>query len=563
MQRLPSMQINKLGTSFLSEVSGKSADFFKTLQSGEKIQVEVVDVTPGKLTLKTNDGQLIQAEFSGEPVVMQGDLLELAMEHKTTGQVRLRMTAINGQPIQLEVGEIQIKLMNLGIEPTEANARAAEFLMERGLLPTSERISILLNIAEQFPQTPSGVVFFMAANGVEANAENVTTITQWFDDPLPLSDRLTQLQFLIGELFKDSGTITNSFLQNFFLTVDKTVQGVEWSNGFLNTSQFHGLATKLQGLSAQEAQTLISEYLSKTSIPENQKPQVMELLLLAHKSASETIDLSVVPKLESGDVSKQAVLSELANRFRAEENTEGKGTGEKVSTQQSMAFTEHISNPVNRDIGASNHNAIAQEFRQLMGELDKFVVSIKGEVVSDAERLQKALQRQPELADGIKSSLIRLNGETSYISQKAGDITAQVRLGNQLENFYYCQVPFEINQKQKNAELYVFEKKQNTDHAEKTNTTILIGLDTEHMGRVEAVLRSEEKLSIELRLQSESVLNYFESEKQELNTALEKDAFSVKEIRLTLLREKTTPINAMKTMDMQEHVSFQSVDIII
>jgi len=594
MQIYPSVQVGKTEASGQNQTIGKGTDPFAGIGKGEKVLVEVVEVKPGQVVLKAADGKLINADFKGTPVLMPGDTVELMMEGRGSGQVQMRMTAVNGQTVNLEAGEIQVKLMELGIEPSQANIRAAEFLMDRGMLPTAARITTLLNIAEQFPNVPSNVALFMVANKIPVNEQNVNILMQWFSDPQPLSDKAQQLVTILSNIAPENIQQQSSFLQSFFESVGNAKTDIPQQ--FLQSEGVQQLAVSLSGASEGEARLAIAQFIAQTDLNPQQRAEATQVLMNAFRAANSAQTAGTdgnsaqqntvqagpgqAPQGDIGQVQNTQITGQQQGTLvQGQQPAQGQPVTAQQAVQNPQAQTAeaqpvlqqaaqvaatNVQAPPVAAQAATPQTAIAQEIQQIIQELTRFVVPMKRDVPADAESLHQALRNQQTLAEGVRNGLARIAGESTYLAQKAGDMTSQIRMGNQLDNFYYCQIPFTVAQQKNNAELYVFERKQNqgAEEGERTRTTVLIALETQYMGRVETVLRSEEeRLSLEFRVETARVREYLENTVAELQSALNDQDFEVKEIRVVQMKEPTTPMNAMQMVAEQEFFSLQSVDI--
>lgn len=636
MQINPSVQIGRTEASGQQLTVGKGIGAFAGIGKGETVLVEVVEIQPGQVVLKTPDGKLINAEFKGTPTLMPGDTVELMMEGRGSGQVQMRMTAVNGQTVNLEAGEIQVKLMDLGIEPSQANTRAAEFLADRGMLPTAARITTLLNIAEQFPNIPSNVALFMVANKIPVSEQNINLLLQWFSDPQPLADKAQQLVTILSNIAPESVPQQSSFLQAFFESVGNAKTDIP--QHFFQSDGMQQLAAGLLGASEGEARMEIAQFLAQTDLSPQQKMEATQVLLIAFRAANgaqaapaaadgqpvvlpqgtgeqgataQAVPAAPVTPGDAAPVSQQPQNMQQVpqqalsgERPVIQQNTTGQQQAAPVqgppaeapqiiqtqgqATPQTQAAGPQqavIEQPANQPAAqnpvvaqqavptavqtatqqAVSPQVVTAEIQQIINELTSFVVPMKRDVPADAESLQQALKNQQSLADGVRNGLARIAGESAYLTQKAGDMASQIRMGNQLDSFYYCQIPFTVAQQKNNAELYVFERKQQGEgqgEGERTRTTVLIALETQYMGRVETVLRSEEdQLTLEFRVETDRVQKYLSGTVAELQEALGQQEFEVKEIRVVKMIEPTTPMNAMQMVAEQEFFSLQSVDI--
>lgn len=208
-------------------------------------------------------------------------------------------------------------------------------------------------------------------------------------------------------------------------------------------------------------------------------------------------------------------------------------------------------------------NPVRQEADKIMSDLGKMVVKVReGAVQDDAQALRNGVRDQQRLADMTKEGVARLFGSTSAAAQKANEMSSQVRVGSQMDQFYYAQVPFQTQQMEGTADLYVFQRQGQKAERERTHITVLIGLDTPHMGRVESVLRSrDERLSVEFRVSSKRVQTFFENALYSFREQMRDIGFPLESATVSQIGEKVTPVNAMRVMEPKQEIRLRGLDI--
>ena len=187
----------------------------------------------------------------------------------------------------------------------------------------------------------------------------------------------------------------------------------------------------------------------------------------------------------------------------------------------------------------------------LIQTLNRFFASVNNAALSDdAANIRDAVKNQTELAGNIRESVAKVLGESAPAMQKAETIATQTQIAGRMEQFYYCQIPFE-NQGQKNtAELYVLKRKPGQKYEEKGKVTILVGLDTEYMGRVETVLHAdEEKLSVEFRVENNKVKRLFMDSIQDFKQMMHANEFDMENITVRMIETPVTPLNVMEHLE--------------
>lgn len=208
-------------------------------------------------------------------------------------------------------------------------------------------------------------------------------------------------------------------------------------------------------------------------------------------------------------------------------------------------------------------NPVRQEANKIMSNLGKMVVKVRdGAVQEDAKALQDGVRDQQHLSNLTKEGVTRLFGSASAAAQKANEMANQVRVGSQLDQFYYAQVPFQTPQMDGTADLYVFQRQGQKAERERTHITVLIGLDTPHMGRVESVLRSrDERLSVEFRVSSKRVQSFFEDAIGAFRTEMREIGFPLESVTVSQIGEKVTPVNALRVMEPKQEIRLRGLDI--
>lgn len=620
---------------------------FHAVREGQIIKAEVVAAEGSSLTIKLSDGSTVKADFPGAQVMLPGDQLELMMMSKADGNIHLRLTTINGQQVQMGTGDLQVRLMDMGVQPSEINTKAAQFLVDRNVQPTPERVALLVKIAIQYPELPASVALFVAENNIPVTQQNINALMLWLQSGQTLGNEAQQLindvnLFLTEQLGKttqpelvpsiagqteqnaeplqnkamhtnvdhsaampgqvpandaaqtgldarakllaliaqlnnpapsaetaqpafmaeitqgQSGVVAEQILtnsqqavfQNAFMSI-VSHSPVERAIHQLPQNAVLDFASTLANTNETQVQQAIEGFLSKFPLTAEQKAEVAQTLQIAYQTGRVAASTVLADSAVDGQAQMAQQPTSNAQETIAQQNTMLQGSAAK---QNGTAINQP------QVVG----DAAIQEMQQLLQVLDKLTVGIRHNAPIDAENLQNAVKSQQQIADSVQSGLSRVMGDSSNVTQRAADISSRIQLGNNIENFYYCQIPIEMSQNKSTAELYVFERKQKGNAEERTNTTILIALETQNMGRVETVMRSErDSLGIEFRVQSPVVVNYLQKTTAELAQSLAGDDFAVKEIRVVQMNKPVTPLNVDQMLGEKEYFQLQTVDISI
>ena len=92
--------------------------------------------------------------------------------------------------------------------------------------------------------------------------------------------------------------------------------------------------------------------------------------------------------------------------------------------------------------------------------------------------------------------------------------------------------------------------------------SILVALDTEHMGRVETLIRQEGGgISLEFRLQEPAMTEAFKKNSRPLQEAVEAAGYSLTGMRFAGLEKKTTVLNAGEMVSLDAGDASHGIDV--
>lgn len=141
---------------------------------------------------------------------------------------------------------------------------------------------------------------------------------------------------------------------------------------------------------------------------------------------------------------------------------------------------------------------------------------------------------------------------------------AQIRQSAGVGQFTYIQLPVMLREKASTAELYVFHRDKKGKPAEPGASVILLALDTDNMGRVEALVRARDK-NVHLRLRAEggAALRMFEERMPVLDRALHDAGFTLTHAACELLKTPVLPDTAQDAAERFSPDTTRRLDVVI
>jgi len=186
----------------------------------------------------------------------------------------------------------------------------------------------------------------------------------------------------------------------------------------------------------------------------------------------------------------------------------------------------------------------------LTAQLDKLFTKINKDDSDAGARLRGAREelytRLALIDEAISRAAQPARAEMLVQTQKLMD---HVRLLNSIEQFVYMQLPVQLSENKKTADLYVF-KRKGGKRADSDNVNILLAIDLEFMGHWEALLNIKNKeVSIQMEVQGEAEKEHFNANTVMLHNMLTDAGFKLVSTNIKFSEEETTPLTALSAFD--------------
>jgi len=169
----------------------------------------------------------------------------------------------------------------------------------------------------------------------------------------------------------------------------------------------------------------------------------------------------------------------------------------------------------------------------------------------------------PERLEELKVLLQNADRKDSGALLKAELIEQQSKMLAQIKQVNCYQVPFvQSDGEQRTAELYVYRRSGRRTAADGEEFSILIGLDTEYMGRVEALVKFRDKnVSLKFGLENQESLGAIIKNESKLAGAIRNMGFNLSEMDAHTLKRRTTVMNAHEVLVPDEPAAPSGIDV--
>lgn len=585
--------VNRISISGQGAIEPKGAS---ALFEGGIVTATVEEVQGGDVILRLETGELLRATNEGDMAFSKGDVIEAVVD-QNTGATLLRILDLNTSLGKLMPSNSQQAISDMMAalrRNPDINAKAARFLAESGLPVNADNLQTLTQITKG-PNL--GVLLGQVLNLLGEQAEGVATLNALNPVAMPMEGDSARLQTENAPQDAPQGTQPQDIQKEAAPTAQNASPEVD------GTSAWTVLTVRSHAEGTTTSQLKQSEGAEQTAAAQ-----------IAPENAAQAADAQEkVPTQNTAGISVE--MREGDAGVQTQHTPAAADAAGKPITAQADAVPENMANvPAEVLTGAEEQNqpkaaddaALTQSDslqKPQEGTLSKFVVQMNGEETQatlrqradggirtgaggtargeeplqklvekllvrpgeqSGEDIKKTVDETPQTLRALKFALDQSDIKNKELCLKTVEqAIKQVEFSEKNARFDYIQLPLADNQEGKTAELYVFKRKKSSkDKADGENTTILIALDTQNIGRVETLLAAKgNQLSLEFRLEQEEHMDDFKRGQTVLEKAVEAAGFSLTGIRFSGLEKRTTLLNAADTVGYTFGEAVRGVDI--
>jgi hypothetical protein len=215
------------------------------------------------------------------------------------------------------------------------------------------------------------------------------------------------------------------------------------------------------------------------------------------------------------------------------------------------------------DVALDNPEAV-KDTELLAAQLNKLFTRVGKDDADAGARLREAREELFARLSLIEEAISRAAGPArTEMLQQTQKLMDHVRLLNNIDQFVYMQLPVQLSENRRTAELYVF-KKKGGKRADPDNVNILLAIDLENMGHWEALLNIKGKdVSINMEVPGEAEKEHFSAHTVMLHQMLSEDGFKLVSTSIKLSENETTPLTALSSLDRYTGGRQSAIDFMI
>ena len=453
-------------------------------------------------------------------------------------------------------GKSFLHILNISRAGAGADSGGAESMISQ------QTLSDMLSVLKRNPDMGINMALFLAENNIADTAENIAALTQ-LSRGEGIGALLGQILGMIDEAGQPTETDPNTAgnTAEVMHSAAQTPGAVAQTDG--SAAQTPGAAAQTDGSAAQTPGAAAQTDGSAAQTP-GAAAQTDGSAAQTPEAAAQTDGGAAQAGVqEEGDAAQGTHLQGTAtqteaqhDRYRAE-NTDAQMNKQAVQIQRPAMHTSEPSIPVNGDNAEpvlSAEAAVGDAVQKESGlerpdaRIGKMIqeIFLRPEEQMGTE-MKKTAAEMPWVLKMLKSELIQTDIKNKELCLKSvQQAYKQVEVAENVMRFEHMQIPVAARDGEyRTAELYVFRRKGGHKSADETGVCILVALDTQHIGRVEAMVREADGgILLEFRLEQPGRAEGFKRNSASLVQAIEAAGYRLKGIRFAGLEKRTTVLNA-------------------
>lgn len=528
------MKIDGFSPQMLQNLQTTEKAGIANLREGSVISAQVIGVSDESAQLKLPNGAVINAKIESTVQLAAGD------------NVKLKLTDSASYPplMQLmhDAPSAKGMLTQMGERPTPQNLEILSQLSQNGSLnpETFRAASALMEVSGMDVRT----AVFMAMNGM--SADKAPAFLQLINSDSSLAQGIDQLLNALGintageEPAEQQPAIQQGVPQGTAPQGDVPQGSVPQSGALLSDTE---VLPNAAGLTPEKVTPQIQDQQIQTARQQGTVAQIFDSLV----QTDPKIETAIAP-----------VRQQIAEFLRQEP---------QPTAEQAKSFAAAL--PVPEDAKAQIFALINAAINpkntgepKLIHTADSLFAKIAGKA-EDGARMKQVTEELGQKLEELKSTIAATMkdgpGKQAALRQ-ADNLISQVKVAQDINKFAFAQIPIRYEQDSKNAQLYVL-KRDGKKRIDPENATLLISLDTQHMGVVESLIKVTGKdVTLQMRMDGEDKIMVFKENTFELYNLLKEVGYKLSDARFTQIETPVNPTNA-ESVVAKEFMGKQGVDI--
>jgi len=618
------MRIESRGVISAGNNSGIS-DLVNRLEKGDVIRARVLETSPDEVVLRLSDGTVMKAATVNEPGFRAGEMVNLSVKSKTENQMVLEIVSDPSSNSKPGTDKLLKLLDSLGIEPSKTNLELASELLKYKTVLNAGDMAKALELMKKSDLIDPKTAAFIVSHKIDLYGADHEMLARFLNGELKLGQLLDSLAGALERITgmesadnaADDTTASGSIADEESNGTEETENVPDTANAgntgksenaVSNQGKGHAVyitedtelfshtgpvshGTGLHGRNGRMAKdlpdgnahapagkdpmnTVVS---SRAAIHENTGKS-------SHALSSDASAVSDTADNAGNDPSTALQESDYVFGRPAFDQPHLPGTEDGPDTAVRNAAGGVINKDIiytglHADIGKTVSSSAEDGVVDKGGNDCASPAGKLKDTINDLfVRIDKVLSANDIDAEKIKARIAGLLSETENLlrsprmaASNAAENAARslsllgetVRMMDLLNSFQvlYYQIPVNLGGNMETAELYVMKRKANRKRIDPHDTVIFLSLDTQNIGRVEALVDVKGNgISMDLRTENQAVSDFIRSNINSLYSGLSECGYKLVNVSYSVISGPAAPTEQEKLLLAKANYSRVKID---
>lgn len=413
--------------------------------TGQIVKGQIENIQQNKVTIRLEDGQVIEARMTENFEFVIGDKLSFLVKDSSSNQLLLK-PIIEGDIADTKISDI---LKNAGLADTEKNKEIVFKLLENQMPINKKTLTDLSMFSKRFPDAKIDHLVFLTKNDIMISSDSIHYVSELLKGKQDMTSTITTFNEGVAEM------------------VDKPSGAIVVETILKNNEPATTIFTKIKNFFLKpEDQVKIPD--EKLNIP-------LTKVMTNEAAKSITTTVNQVKALEVTALNQELLA------------TEGEGTLEKFMLDKGKAFSDLFATveslDIPEDIKAATNKLFAQRVTKAMLNNEMLM---KKEDLQNVQEVNKHYSKvYSKIIDVLNLDLQDSSESFQKVIKDAYNVKNSVEMMNQLNNNYqFVHLPIVLNDQNVNSELYIMNNKK-AKNSENERITALLRLDMKNLGHLD------------------------------------------------------------------------------
>lgn len=475
----------------------------KLPSTGQVVKGQIEDIQPNKVTIRLEDGQLVEAKMTENFEFVIGDKLSFLVKESSQEQLLLK-PLFEGDMAETKIVNI---LKNAGLPDTDKNREIVNKLLEKQMPINKKMLTELSMFSKRFPDAKVDHLVFLTKNEIMISSESLHYVNELLKSKQNMSTSITTFNQGVSEIVdQESGA--------------KVVETILKNNEPATT-----IFTKIRNffLKPEEQVKVPAE---KLNMPINS--------VMSDKDAANVINtVKQSENFEGSAINPNSSEVDVENSIEKYVLDKGKAFSDLFATVEELDIPE--------DIKAATNKLFAQRVTNAMLNNE---LLMKKEDLNNVQEVNKHYNKvYSKIMDVLQLDLQDSNESIQKVLRDAYQVKNSVEMMNQINNNYqFVHLPIVLNDQHVNSEIYIMNNKKSK--GDDSRITALVRLDMKNLGHLDIyVAKMNDTVEINFYVDNQKTENDVATYKSKLAQQLVEKSFKILGIGVQLKEEEYNALN--------------------